>query len=162
MVETLNLFGEEKAAEQQQTASSKSRRTVGEQKSEGAYRTISEVAKELGVATHVLRFWETKFNQIKPLKRAGGRRYYRPEDVELIMRIRSLLYDEGYTIRGVQAYLKKSGVRSARAAETMPMPQASGTEEPVSAETAAAGPLIQPVVKAKILEELKELKAALA
>jgi DNA-binding transcriptional MerR regulator len=75
-------------------------------KSLGAFRTISEVASELDVPQHVLRFWESKFAQVKPMKRGGGRRYYRPEDVELLRRIRSLLYDEGYTIKGVQKVLK--------------------------------------------------------
>jgi DNA-binding transcriptional MerR regulator len=75
------------------------------QKSAGAFRTISEVAQELNVEQHVLRFWETKFNQIKPLKRGGGRRYYRPEDVELLKNIHHLLYHEGYTIKGVQKLL---------------------------------------------------------
>jgi DNA-binding transcriptional MerR regulator len=72
------------------------------QKAAGAFRTISEVADELGVEQHVLRFWETKFSQIKPLKRGGGRRYYRPEDVDLLKNIHHLLYQEGYTIKGVQ------------------------------------------------------------
>jgi DNA-binding transcriptional MerR regulator len=75
------------------------------QKSAGAFRTISEVADDLGVEQHVLRFWETKFSQIKPLKRGGGRRYYRPEDVELLKSIHHLLYQEGYTIKGVQKLL---------------------------------------------------------
>lgn len=75
------------------------------QKSAGAFRTISEVAQELNVEQHVLRFWETKFSQIKPLKRGGGRRYYRPEDVELLKNIHHLLYTEGYTIKGVQKLL---------------------------------------------------------
>jgi DNA-binding transcriptional MerR regulator len=75
------------------------------QKSAGAFRTISEVADELSVEQHVLRFWETKFSQIKPLKRGGGRRYYRPEDVELLKNIHNLLYGEGYTIKGVQKLL---------------------------------------------------------
>ncbi len=75
-------------------------------KSAGAFRTISEVADDLDVAQHVLRFWESKFPQVRPLKRGGGRRYYRPEDVDLLRRIRSLLYDEGYTIKGAQKLLK--------------------------------------------------------
>ena len=75
-------------------------------KSAAAFRTISEVAHELDVAQHVLRFWESKFPQVKPLKRGGGRRYYRPEDVELLRRIRGLLYEEGYTIKGVQKLLR--------------------------------------------------------
>ncbi|MCA3561297.1 MAG: MerR family transcriptional regulator [Aestuariivirga sp.] len=79
------------------------------EKSPDAFRTISEAAEELDVPQHVLRFWETRFTQIKPMKRAGGRRYYRPADVELLQGIRSLLYKEGYTIRGVQKILKEDG-----------------------------------------------------
>ena len=77
-------------------------------KSATAFRTISEVANELDVPQHVLRFWETRFPQIKPLKRAGGRRYYRPEDVALLRRIRDLLYREGFTIKGAQKHLRES------------------------------------------------------
>jgi DNA-binding transcriptional MerR regulator len=75
-------------------------------KSASAFRTISEVAGDLDVAQHVLRFWESKFPQVRPLKRGGGRRYYRPEDVDLLRQIRALLYDQGYTIKGVQKLLK--------------------------------------------------------
>ncbi len=78
-------------------------------KSAGAFRTIGEVATELGVPRHVLRFWESKFSQIRPMKRGGGRRYYRPEDIDLIRAIRRLLYDEGYTIKGAQRFLRESG-----------------------------------------------------
>ena len=78
-------------------------------KSPDAFRTISEVADDLDLPQHVLRFWESRFNQIKPMKRCGGRRYYRPEDVDLLRGIKSLLYDEGYTIRGVQRLLKEQG-----------------------------------------------------
>ncbi len=78
-------------------------------KSPDAFRTISEVAEELDVPQHVLRFWESKFSQVRPLKRGGGRRYYRPEDVELLRRIRALLYTEGYTIKGVQKVLRENG-----------------------------------------------------
>ena len=77
------------------------------EKSAQAFRTISEVATELDVPQHVLRFWESKFTQVRPLKRGGGRRYYRPEDIDLLRRIRSLLYDDGYTIKGVQRLLKE-------------------------------------------------------
>lgn len=80
------------------------------EKAPDAFRTISEAAEELDVPQHVLRFWETRFAQIKPMKRAGGRRYYRPADVELLKGIRSLLYGEGYTIRGVQRILKEEGI----------------------------------------------------
>ena len=81
-------------------------------KSEAAFRTISEVADELNVPQHVLRFWETKFAQIRPLKRGGGRRYYRPEDVTLLKRIRTLLYTDGLTIKGVQKLLRETGVKA--------------------------------------------------
>lgn len=77
-------------------------------KTADAFRTISEVAEELELPQHVLRFWETRFIQIKPLKRAGGRRYYRPHDIELLRLIKHLLYQEGYTIRGVQRVLKEN------------------------------------------------------
>jgi DNA-binding transcriptional MerR regulator len=77
-----------------------------------AFRTISEVADELDVPKHVLRFWEAKFSQLKPMKRGGGRRYYRPEDVALLKGIRLLLYSDGYTIRGVQKILREQGPRS--------------------------------------------------
>ncbi|MBD1545043.1 MerR family transcriptional regulator [Roseibium aggregatum] len=80
-------------------------------KSPDAFRTISEVADDLDLPQHVLRFWETRFSQIKPLKRGGGRRYYRPDDVELLRGIRHLLYGEGYTIKGVQRILKEQGAR---------------------------------------------------
>src|SRR5688500_20280496 len=79
-------------------------------KAPDAFRTISEVAEDLDLPQHVLRFWETRFNQIKPMKRGGGRRYYRPEDVDLLRGIRLLLYSDGYTIRGVQRLLKERGV----------------------------------------------------
>lgn len=81
------------------------------EKAPDAFRTISEVAQELDLPQHVLRFWETRFPQIKPLKRGGGRRYYRPNDVELLRGIRHLLYGEGYTIRGVQRILREQGLR---------------------------------------------------
>src|SRR3546814_10616668 len=87
-------------------------------KSAAAFRTISEVADDLEVPPHVLRFWETKFNQVRPLKRGGGRRYYRPEDVALLQRIRELLYREGYTIKGVQKLLRDGAVRMPTAGET--------------------------------------------
>ena len=81
-------------------------------KSKDAFRTIAEVADELGVASHVLRFWETKFPQIQPMKRNGGRRYYRPDDVELVRKIKYYLYDKRYTIEGVQKVLKEKGLKT--------------------------------------------------
>ncbi|MBL0371340.1 MerR family transcriptional regulator [Rhizobium sp. KVB221] len=86
------------------------------EKSPDAFRTISEVADDLDLPQHVLRFWETRFPQIKPLKRGGGRRYYRPDDVELLKGIRHLLYDHGYTIKGVQKLLKNNGNKFVAAA----------------------------------------------
>jgi DNA-binding transcriptional MerR regulator len=81
------------------------------EKAPDAFRTISEVAQELDVPQHVLRFWESRFREIKPMKRGGGRRYYRPDDLDLLRGIRHLLYGEGYTIRGVQRLLREQGVR---------------------------------------------------
>ncbi|HHV66755.1 MAG TPA: MerR family transcriptional regulator, partial [Ochrobactrum intermedium] len=80
-------------------------------KSPDAFRTISEVAEDLDLPQHVLRFWETRFTQIKPMKRGGGRRYYRPLDVELLKGIRHLLYDQGYTIKGVQRLLRENNAQ---------------------------------------------------
>ena len=81
-------------------------------KSPNAFRTISEVSDGIGIPQHVLRFWESKFSQIKPMKRGGGRRYYRPEDVEIIDAIRKLLHDDGYTIKGAQKLLREQGVKA--------------------------------------------------
>ena len=81
-------------------------------KSPEAFRTISEVSKDLSLPQHVLRFWETKFSQIKPIKRCGGRRYYRPEDVDLLKGIKNLLYNDAYTIRGVQKVIKENGSKN--------------------------------------------------
>ncbi len=109
-------------------------------KSPEAFRTISEVAGELDVPQHVLRFWETKFPQVKPLKRGGGRRYYRPDDVALLRRIRSLLYDDGYTIKGVQKVLREHGVRAVIAGAPSP-----GSVAPAAgAVHAAPAPSSQP------------------
>lgn len=95
----------------QSDANSITQRSGG--KSAEAFRTISEVANELEIPQHVLRFWESKFSQVKPLKRGGGRRYYRPEDIVLLRNIRTLLYQEGYTIKGVQKLLREGqGKRS--------------------------------------------------
>ena len=105
-------------------------------KSPDAFRTISEAADELDLPQHVLRFWETRFSTIKPLKRGGGRRYYRPEDVLLLKGIRHLLYDQGFTIKGVQKILKDQGVRHVTAignggpVEALPPPVAPDPIEP--------------------------------
>ena len=90
----------------------RSKRSGHLDKAPDAFRTISEVADDLDIPQHVLRFWETRFAQIKPMKRSGGRRYYRPDDVDLLRGIRRLLYGEGYTIRGVQRILKEHGIKS--------------------------------------------------
>ena len=109
-------------------------------KSAAAFRTISEVASDLDIPAHVLRFWESKFTQVKPLKRGGGRRYYRPEDIDLLCSIRELLYTDGYTIKGVQKLLREGGVKSVLApvAERKPVHPAVQPKEygPV-AQTAA-------------------------
>ena len=96
------------------------------EKAAEAFRTISEVADEIGIAKHVLRFWEVKFGHIRPMKRGGGRRYYRPEDMELLKGIRHLLYREGYTIKGVQKILREQGLEVVKAlgrGEELPDPQ---------------------------------------
>ncbi|MGL4324538.1 MAG: MerR family transcriptional regulator [Beijerinckiaceae bacterium] len=93
-------------------------------KAPDAYRTISEVADDLDLPQHVLRFWETRFSQIKPLKRGGGRRYYRPDDVALIIGIRELLYSQGFTIKGVQKILREHGARHVQAAGRSVAPKA--------------------------------------
>lgn len=96
---------------------------VSSVKSNNAFRTISEVAEELNVAQHVLRFWESKFMQVRPLKRGGGRRYYRPEDVELLREIRALLYDQGYTIKGAQKLIRsRRSAKGKSTAEVRPVP----------------------------------------
>lgn len=104
------------------------------EKAPDAFRTISEVADDLDIPAHVLRFWETRFVQIKPMKRSGGRRYYRPDDVELLRGIRRLLYGEGYTIRGVQRILREHGVKAVQ-----------NLEEAVLAPASFAGPSFDPV-----------------
>jgi DNA-binding transcriptional MerR regulator len=110
-------------------------------KSPEAFRTISEVADALDVPPHVLRFWESRFIQVKPVKRGGGRRYYRPEDVRLLRGIRGLLYDDGMTIKGVQKILRERGVRHVIGIGTLPegepAPQAE-TPSPASARKPAA------------------------
>jgi DNA-binding transcriptional MerR regulator len=109
-------------------------------KTQDAFRTIGEVAEELDLPQHVLRFWETKFNQIRPVKRVGGRRYYRPEDVQLVAAIRVLLYSEGYTIRGVQRILKEQGARAVIAASRAK--GASNGAPPLSAEDLSPGAVL--------------------
>ena len=108
-----------------------------ENKAPDAFRTISEVADELDLPQHVLRFWETRFRDIKPMKRGGGRRYYRPDDVELLRGIRHLLYGEGYTIRGVQRILREQGAKFVQVVwqEGAPQPpHGAGEDEDLAAE----------------------------
>jgi DNA-binding transcriptional MerR regulator len=102
-------------------------------KAPNAFRTISEVADELHIPQHVLRFWETKFPQVKPLKRGGGRRYYRPDDIVLLRRIADLLYTQGYTIKGVQRLLREGG---GQLSDDIPPPTAA---ERAEAEAEKAG-----------------------
>src|SRR5271163_399121 len=103
-------------------------------KSAGAFRTISEVAGELEVPQHVLRFWESRFAQVRPVKRAGGRRYYRPEDIDLLRGIRALLYSDGLTIRGVQKILKDRGLRHVAMVGRGDAPTAFAAPEPLVVE----------------------------
>lgn len=138
-------------------------------KSEGAFRTISEVATDLDLPQHVLRFWESKFVQIRPLKRGGGRRYYRPEDVALLKRIRRLLYEDGYTIKGVQKLLKQNGgkILDDEAAE-MPAPAslamaaappvAAAVVEETEADDDGADPLKRRAELKALLSELEALR----
>ena len=104
-------------------------------KSEHAFRTIGELADELGVPQHILRYWETRFPQLRPLQRAGNRRYYRPDDVQLARRIHRLLNQEGYTIRGVQRVLEEKG-----GAEAMPPPAPAAPPPPVPVSPASEAP----------------------
>ena len=115
-------------------------------KAPDAFRTISEVAEDLDLPQHVLRFWETRFSQIKPMKRGGGRRYYRPEDVDLLRGIRLLLYAEGFTIRGVQRLLKEKGVGFVAGVGVAGSSQAAQAGQGLAAEewaesSAASGPV---------------------
>jgi len=111
-------------------------------KSPDAFRTISEVAEDLDLPQHVLRFWETRFTQIKPMKRGGGRRYYRPNDVDLIKGIRHMLYDQGYTIKGVQKLLRDNGNQFLMAIGTgdMSAADALAQRKQIEAEAPSAAP----------------------
>jgi DNA-binding transcriptional MerR regulator len=123
-------------------------------KSAAAFRTISEVAQELDVPQHVLRFWETKFTQVKPLKRGGGRRYYRPEDIALLRRIRQCLYQDGYTIKGVQRLLREGALKGDAAP---PPPQRDDLKLPLPA--AAVKPPAAGTLRATLVEVLHELES---
>ncbi len=153
-------------------------------KSAAAFRTISEVASDLDIPAHVLRFWESKFTQVKPLKRGGGRRYYRPEDIELLRGIRELLYTDGYTIKGVQKLLKEGGVKQILAQQAGPADRAGqaappettlsanpanpddpqpAASSPAQAEpkAAPAGGLVEREALRQVLAELEEMRATL-
>jgi DNA-binding transcriptional MerR regulator len=123
-------------------------------KSAAAFRTISEVSDELDVPQHVLRFWEGKFSQVRPLKRGGGRRYYRPEDIDLLRRIRDLLYSEGYTIKGVQRLLREGRSKDGEADES-----AAPAAVAAAPKAAAGAPLggVLGEIRA-VIDELSELR----
>ncbi len=128
-------------------------------KSQGAFRTISEVSDDLGVPQHVLRFWESKFTQLRPLKRGGGRRYYRPEDLTLLRRIHDLLYKEGYTIKGVQRVLRVPR-KAAGAAEAETAPKADVGEVQAAVPVKVAVGSLETLLKG-LLSDLKALRAML-
>ncbi|MFO1116977.1 MAG: MerR family transcriptional regulator [Beijerinckiaceae bacterium] len=150
------------------------------EKGPDAFRTISELADELDLPQHVLRFWETRFSQIRPMKRSGGRRYYRPEDVELVRAIKTLLYGQGYTIKGVQKLFKDNGVRAvvgaARTgrplgpvqealafAEAPPEPAAvPATQEAETGEAAPGAEALADLMAQFPAERLREIVAELA
>ena len=114
-------------------------------KSAAAFRTISEVAGSLDIPQHVLRFWESKFSQIKPLKRGGGRRYYRPDDIALLQRIKSLLYDDGYTIKGVQKLLREGGLKASQEdAVALPTGVSNSELEAILDELVAVRDMLKP------------------
>ncbi len=125
-------------------------------KSAEAFRTISEVAGDLEVPQHVLRFWESKFPQIRPLKRAGGRRYYRPDDVALLRRIRQCLYEQGYTIKGVQKLLREGALKPGEMRSMAPHPAEPGAHRGAK----AAEPLRETMLE--IRRELAALRDVLA
>ena len=120
-----------------------------------AFRTISEVAEDLDLPQHVLRFWETRFSQIKPLKRGGGRRYYRPDDIELLRTIRHLLYGEGYTIRGVQRIFKEQGVKTVIAVVRDGGRPKAVAVEPEAMPSAYAAPAIEDTGEAIRIPEVE-------
>jgi len=131
-------------------------------KSPEAFRTISEVAGELDLPQHVLRFWESKFAQIRPLKRGGGRRYYRPEDVDLLRGIRHLLYADGYTIKGVQKLIKDNGIRALiEVGRGQPMRRPAPPAPPPRPTIVAVPPPDQQSKLRALLGELESIRALL-
>ncbi len=136
--------------------------TEKSRKAPSAFRTISEVADDLNVQQHVLRFWETKFSQVRPLKRGGGRRYYRPEDVDILKTIHHLLYTQGYTIKGVQKLFREQGKN--KVVEKTP-PEARNSNVPQQAPQKAAQAGLSDRQRAALQSlagELKELRAMIA
>lgn len=135
-------------------------------KSPDAFRTISEVAEDLDLPQHVLRFWETRFTHIKPMKRGGGRRYYRPQDVELIKGIRYMLYDQGYTIKGVQKLLKDKGPKGllAEDAPVPAVPETPAAKLPAARGLAAflASPAPSAAIDAAFVTSLRAIRDRLA
>jgi len=137
-------------------------RPRGVGKSASAYRTISEVSEELSVPQHVLRFWETKFSQVRPLKRGGGRRYYRPEDIALLRQIQKLLYEDGYTIKGVQRLLREG---RGQAPVQKPASNPPERQVPPAIPAVASGDSLPEPLRAELkslLNELRQLRAALS
>lgn len=143
-------------------------------KSAAAFRTISEVATDLDIPAHVLRFWESKFAQVKPLKRGGGRRYYRPEDIELLRGIRELLYTDGYTIKGVQKLLREGGVKQilaeqsgqaspavAQASDNKAAVQQSVQDPSTQAVAAPEAGAVDRAALRQVLGELEDMRATL-
>jgi DNA-binding transcriptional MerR regulator len=126
-----------------------------------AFRTISEAATELGVPQHVLRFWETKFSFIRPMKRAGGRRFYRRQDIEVLRGVRTLLHDNGYTIKGVQRLHKEHGVRHLVDAAASPV-EGAVTEPQASQDAVAGKSVLGPAARARLTEVLGDLEATKA
>ena len=125
-------------------------------KAEGAFRTIGELSRETGLPQHILRFWETRFTQLRPLQRAGNRRYYRPEDAALVRRIDQLLNREGYTIRGVQQLLANEGKRSVPAPQPPQPPQPlQQAAAPLALSPSAATAMLQ-VIRDHLAEALAE------
>jgi DNA-binding transcriptional MerR regulator len=147
---------------------------VRPKKAPTAFRTISEVADELHIPQHVLRFWETKFPQVRPLKRGGGRRYYRPDDITLLRRISDLLYVQGYTIKGVQRLLREGGGRlsddippaapeeqaAAAAERSLPIPSEADSAPPP--DVPPPEPALRPAARARSEAEIERLRTVLA
>lgn len=124
---------------------------MSSEKSQSAYRTISEVGEALDLKAHVLRFWESKFDQIQPMKRAAGRRYYRPEDVELIAGIKHLLHEQGMTIKGVQKLIKDEGVAHVKNAAKTPSTQNASQVELTLEQRSRLEAARQSLMQAKLM-----------